>query len=80
MEQRNGRIDRHGQKEKEVYIWHPVGRGFKSENPKNGSKVGEITGDHEYLMRAVLKIDRIREDLGTMRPSYSNANRRSDAW
>lgn len=68
MEQRNGRIDRHGQKEKEVYIWHPVGRGFKSENPKNGSKVGEITGDHEYLMRAVLKIDRIREDLGTVGP------------
>ncbi|MGG1940442.1 DISARM system SNF2-like helicase DrmD [Paenibacillus polymyxa] len=68
MEQRNGRIDRHGQKEKEVYIWHPVGRGFKSDNSKSKFKVGEITGDHEYLMRAVLKINRIREDLGTVGP------------
>ena len=28
MEQRNGRIDRHGQKSPVVSIWHPVGRGF----------------------------------------------------
>jgi superfamily II DNA/RNA helicase len=27
MEQRNGRIDRHGQREKEVLIWHPVDGG-----------------------------------------------------
>lgn len=68
MEQRNGRIDRHGQKGKEVYIWHPVGRGFKSDTSQNKIRVGEVTGDHEYLMRAVLKIDRIREDLGTVGP------------
>ena len=35
MEQRNGRVDRHGQKSKEVRIWHPVG----SEIDKN-FKVG----------------------------------------
>ncbi|MFC3767679.1 DISARM system SNF2-like helicase DrmD [Paenibacillus sp. GCM10012303] len=68
MEQRNGRIDRHGQKEKEVYIWHPVGKGFRSEGSHGKIRVGEVTGDHEYLMRAVLKIDRIREDLGTVGP------------
>ena len=27
MEQRNGRIDRHGQRHKEVLIWHPVDGG-----------------------------------------------------
>ncbi|MCF2717436.1 SWF/SNF helicase family protein [Paenibacillus sp. UKAQ_18] len=68
MEQRNGRIDRHGQKEKEVYIWHPVGKGFKPDSSQRKIRVGEVTGDHEYLMRAVLKIDRIREDLGTVGP------------
>lgn len=65
MEQRNGRIDRHGQKEKVVRIWHPVGKGFKAEAAK---PAGQIDGDHEYLMRAVLKIDAIREDLGSVGP------------
>ena len=30
MEQRNGRVDRHGQKAAEVHIHHFVGRGFDS--------------------------------------------------
>lgn len=68
MEQRNGRIDRHGQKESEVYIWHPVGAGFESNKSIRSGKIGQIEGDHEYLMRAVLKIDTIREDLGSVGP------------
>jgi SNF2 family DNA or RNA helicase len=68
MEQRNGRIDRHGQKESEVFIWHPVGKGFDSNKSIQSKKVGQIDGDHEYLMRAVLKIDTIREDLGSVGP------------
>ncbi|MFB5676438.1 DISARM system SNF2-like helicase DrmD [Paenibacillus terreus] len=68
MEQRNGRIDRHGQKEPYVYIWHPVGKGFKYNDSTSNMQVGELAGDHEYLMRAVLKIDRIREDLGSVGP------------
>lgn len=64
MEQRNGRIDRHGQKEKTVYIWHPVGKGFVINN--TSSKPGDIIGDYEYLMRAALKINTIREDLGSV--------------
>jgi len=68
MEQRNGRIDRHGQKEPEVHIWHPVGKGFDMSAETPFAKMGDVSGDHEYLMRAVLKINAIREDLGSVGP------------
>lgn len=68
MEQRNGRIDRHGQREKAVFIWHPVGKGFNTGgSPRNFGGLG----DHEYLMRAALKVEQIREDLGTVGPVIS---------
>lgn len=67
MEQRNGRIDRHGQKENAVYIWHPVGKGFEK-TAESGHKPGDMDGDCEYLMRAALKINTIREDLGSVGP------------
>lgn len=67
MEQRNGRIDRHGQKQKEVFIWHPVGKGFNAD-AKGDAQVGKLEGDHEYLMRAVTKVEAIREDLGSVGP------------
>jgi len=67
MEQRNGRIDRHGQK-KPPLVWHPVGKGLQSAGADAGAKVGDLDGDHEYLMRAVMKVEAIREDLGSVGP------------
>ena len=65
MEQRNGRIDRHGQRSKSVYIWHPVGKGFDA-NASRDLAPGDIVGDGEYLLRAARKVDAIREDLGSV--------------
>ena len=70
LEQRNGRIDRHGQKSDQVKIWHPVGKTFSDSTPT--SKVGELEGDHEFLLRAVLKVNTIREDLGSVGPVIAN--------
>lgn len=64
MEQRNGRIDRHGQRERTVYIWHPVGANIAEGDRQASAKPGELAGDHEFLMRAVRKVDNIRQDLG----------------
>ena len=66
MEQRNGRVDRHGQRNPEVYIHHFVGSGFDATKP--GQLPGELEGDLEFLMRAVLKVEAIREDLGKVGP------------
>lgn len=64
MEQRNGRIDRHGQK-KTPTIWHPVGKVMRGPSE---ATIGDLEGDHEYLMRAVMKVEAIREDLGSVGP------------
>jgi superfamily II DNA or RNA helicase len=66
MEQRNGRIDRHGQKADEVLVHHFVGQGFDA--AKVSGAVGQLEGDLEFLMRAVLKVETIREDLGKVGP------------
>lgn len=66
MEQRNGRVDRHGQKADEVHIHHFVGKGF--DTAKTSGKVGDLEADLEFLMRAALKVETIREDLGKVGP------------
>ncbi len=53
MEQRNGRVDRHGQKQSEVVIWHPV----------------DTSGGHgDDILRALRKLDAMRADMGSVNP------------
>lgn len=60
MEQRNGRIDRHGQKYDEVLIWHPVDGGAAS---------GDTLGGHrDDIIRALTKLEAMREDMGSVNP------------
>ena len=66
MEQRNGRVDRHGQKNLEVHVHHFVGAGFDETKP--GQAPGDLEGDLEFLLRAALKVEAIREDLGKVGP------------
>lgn len=69
LEQRNGRIDRHGQKSKKVLVYHFVGKGYNQREETNTeTSVGDLEGDLEFLMRAVRKIETIREDLGKVGP------------
>ena len=68
MEQRNGRIDRHGQRDLTgVRIHHFVGAGFEDVEKLRASgaevKVGELEGDLEFLFRAAVKMETIRRDL-----------------
>jgi superfamily II DNA or RNA helicase len=64
LEQRNGRIDRHGQREREVLIHHFVGAGYSDLPDDAEIPVGDLEADLEFLMHAVRKVERIREDLG----------------
>ena len=69
LEQRNGRIDRHGQKSKKVLVYHFVGKGYNDrERRMADTAVGDLDGDLEFLMRAVRKVEAIREDLGKVGP------------
>lgn len=53
MEQRNGRVDRHGQRQSEVVIWHPV----------------DASGGHgDDILRALRKLDAMRADMGSVNP------------
>ncbi len=60
MEQRNGRIDRHGQKSDEVLIWHPVDGGEATLDTLGGHK--------DDIIRALVKLEAMREDMGSVNP------------
>jgi superfamily II DNA or RNA helicase len=68
LEQRNGRIDRHGQK-RQPLIYHFVGKGYNDRERRTAdTAVGDLEADLEFLMRAVRKVESIREDLGKVGP------------
>ncbi len=68
MEQRNGRIDRHGQS-KDPLIFHFVGQGYKQRAlDSHAVPPGDLEADLEFLMRAAEKVEQIREDLGKVGP------------
>ena len=62
LEQRNGRIDRHGQTAPEVLVHHCVSAGWES------ASRGSLEGDLDFLARVVTKVEQIREDLGSAGP------------
>ena len=68
LEQRNGRIDRHGQRASEVLVYHFVGKGYRERVAQPGVRAGELVDDLEFLMQAALKVNTIREDLGKVGP------------
>ncbi|MGH9843399.1 MAG: DISARM system SNF2-like helicase DrmD, partial [Blastocatellia bacterium] len=67
MEQRNGRIDRHGQRSRQVFVYHFVGQDY-IEQSTAATRPGKLDGDLEFLMRAAIKVQNIREDLGKVGP------------
>jgi len=62
LEQRNGRIDRHGQPAQEVLVHHTVSVGWEH------AQRGSLEGDLDFLARVVTKVEQIREDLGSAGP------------
>ncbi|MDF5755555.1 DISARM system SNF2-like helicase DrmD [Spongiactinospora sp. TRM90649] len=60
LEQRNGRIDRHGQPAPQVDVFHFVPDGWQ-ETPEGNSLEDEL----HFLAVAARKVDQIREDLGS---------------
>ncbi len=70
LEQRNGRIDRHGQSAPEVNIYHFASSKFRNRSlwAVEDLNAGELDDDLEFLLRAVRKVEIIREDLGKVGP------------
>ncbi len=66
LEQRNGRIDRHGQKHEHALIYHFVGSSFGSADARVHRS--RLDADLEFLKFVAEKVETIREDLGKVGP------------
>jgi superfamily II DNA or RNA helicase len=66
LEQRIGRVDRHGQRH-QVEVAHFVGAGWQH------AAAGSYEGDLEYLSRVAAKIAVERKDLGSVNPVLAHA-------
>lgn len=62
LEQRNGRVDRHGQKYQPL-IYHFVGRDVHEQVDLVNRRAGDLDADLEFLMIAVRKVEQISKDL-----------------
>jgi superfamily II DNA or RNA helicase len=67
LEQRNGRIDRHGQPYQPL-IYHFAPQGYSDKPQNEDVAIGDLEGDLEFLRRVVEKVETIREDLGKVGP------------
>ncbi|WP_326599212.1 DISARM system SNF2-like helicase DrmD [Streptomyces sp. NBC_01803] len=66
LEQRNGRVDRHGQNAAKVEIVHFVPRGWdQSREEETGFAEGTLEDAMAFLGVAVRKVEQIRTDLGS---------------
>lgn len=69
LEQRNGRVDRHGQPAPEVLIHHFVGAGWKDASATTWlAERGGLEADLGFLSLIARKVDTIRDDLGAAGP------------
>ena len=65
LEQRNGRIDRHGQVHQPL-VHHFVGSRWSQ--AAEADRPGDLEGDLEFLMHAAVKVEKIRDSLGKVGP------------
>nr|BBH92345.1 helicase SNF2 family protein [Thermogemmatispora argillosa] len=70
LEQRNGRVDRHGQRAPEVNIYHFVSSKYRDVPPGalESFEVGELEDDLEFLAHTLRRVEAIRTDLGKVGP------------
>lgn len=66
LEQRNGRIDRHGQQH-DPLVFHFAPQGYATHLAESHTP-RDLDNDLEFLMQAAHKVEQIREDLGKVGP------------
>jgi superfamily II DNA or RNA helicase len=68
LEQRNGRVDRHGQEADEVLVFHFVPAGYRELGRLDEVPAGRLDGELEFLRRVATKVESIRDMLGNVGP------------